>query len=109
MFEVKRFKVDGEVLAFSLECPVCFNLLTSLESYQSLSVQQVRSAEPSQHVSHLCRRRLSEDSNSSIAALLIYQIPHNCKFNVFGCKEKHLLNEIVIHEKKCPERQRTVM
>ena len=85
MFEVKRFKVDGEVLAFSLECPVCFNLLTSLESYQSLSVQQVRSAEPSQHVSHLCRRRLSEDSNSSIAAFLIYQIPRNCKFNVFGC------------------------
>ena len=100
-----RFKVDGEVLASTLACPVCFNVPRELPIPQCPAGHIVcKKCRPQLRECPTCRRRLFADNHSSIAAYLIDQVPHNCKFNEFGCKDKGLLSEIVIHEKKCPER-----
>ena len=100
-----KFKVDGDVLAASLECPVCFNVPRELPIPQCPSGHIVcKDCRRSLSECPTCRRRLFANNNSSIAAFLIDQIPHKCKFNEFGCDEKGLLRDLKIHEMKCPER-----
>ena len=102
---MEKFKVDGDVLAASLECPVCFNVPRDLPIPQCPSGHIVcKDCRRSLRECPTCRRRLFADNNSSIAAFLIDHIPHKCKFNEFGCEEKGFLSDIKIHEKKCPER-----
>ena len=102
---MEKFKVDGDVLAASLECPVCFNVPRDLPIPQCPSGHIV-CKDCRRYLSECptCRRRLFANNNSSIAAFLIDHIPHKCKFNEFGCEEKGLLCDLKIHEKECPER-----
>jgi len=100
-----KFRVDGDVIAASLECPVCFNVPRELPIPQCPSGHIVcKDCRRSLSECPTCRRRLFANNNSSIAAFLIDQIPHKCKFNEFGCEKKGLLSDLKIHEKKCPER-----
>ena len=102
---MEKFKVDGDVLAASLECPVCFNVPRDLPIPQCPSGHIVcNECRRSLSECPTCRRRLFANNNSSIAAFLIDHIPHKCKFNEFGCEHKGLLSDLKIHEKKCPER-----
>ena len=41
---------------------------------------------------------------NSLAAALIDQVQHNCKFSDQGCGVKMMLKDLLVHEKKCPER-----
>ena len=104
MAENNEFKIDGNAVASGIECPVCLNVPRELPIPQCPEGHLIcKDCRPSLNTCPTCRRRL-QDNNSSIAAFLIDQVPHRCKFQDFGCKEKRLLSEIVNHEKKCPER-----
>ena len=88
-----------------LECPVC------LETVRDLPV-------PCCQAGHIicqdcrtkvdecptCRRKYQGNSYSSLAANLIDELPHKCKFSRFGCEMKLVLTELVKHEPQCPER-----
>ena len=41
---------------------------------------------------------------NSLAANQIMLVDHKCKFAFYGCDVKMKLDEIVVHEKTCPER-----
>ena len=41
---------------------------------------------------------------NSLAANQIMLVEHKCKFAFYGCDVKMKLDEIVVHEKTCPER-----
>ena len=104
MTENTEFKIDGNAVASTLECPVCLNVPREIPIPQCPEGHIVcKDCRPSLNTCPTCRRRLLEN-NSSIAASLIDQIPHKCKFNEFGCKEKRFLSDIVNHERECPER-----
>ena len=100
-----KFKIDGDAVASSIECPVCLNVPRKLPIPQCPMGHIIcKDCRPSINTCPTCRRQLIEGHNSTIAASLIDQIPHKCKFQDLGCKEKRLLSEIDNHEKKCPER-----
>ena len=48
-----------------------------------------------------CRQMLRKGDVSSLAAALYDKVEHRCKF---PCEVKALLRDILVHEKKCPER-----
>ena len=89
----------------SLECPVCYKIPRNLP---------ISCCEAGHIVCQLCRGRVticptcrgSLDSNmtNSLAANQIMLVDHKCKFAFYGCDVKMKLDEIVVHEKTCPER-----
>ena len=103
---MEKFKVDGDVLAAFLKCPVCSNVPRELPIPQCPSGHIVcKDCRRSLSECPTCRRRLFANNNSSIAAFLIdlIPIPHKCKFRDIGCEEKGLLSDLKIHEEKCLE------
>ena len=88
MTEDTKFKIDGNAIASTLECPVCLNVPRELPIPQCPAGHIIcKECRPSLNKCPTCRKRLLADNNSIIAGYLIDQIPHKCKYNAFGCKE----------------------
>ena len=51
-----------------------------------------------------CRQPMPANITNSLAAALIDQVEHNCKFSEEGCEVKLMLKDLVTHEKQCPDR-----
>ena len=88
----------------SLECPVCYRIPRELP---------IPSCVAGHIVCQPCRSKVTEcptcrgkfnSNTSNLAAKLILVASHKCKFNFYGCEMKMKLEEIIQHEKVCPER-----
>ena len=92
-------------LSSFIECPVCYNVPRDLPIPQCPAGHIVcKSCRASVADCPTCRRRLSYDCTSSLAAKMIELVPHKCKFSAYGCEEKDYLVPLKNHEEKCPER-----
>jgi len=101
----KEIKLDVEWLGSLLECPVCLNVPRHLPIHQC-SVGHIicKSCRPSITTCPTCRRNLSTDDASSMAAKMIEKVAHKCKYAAYGCQVKDVLEELRNHEEKCDER-----
>ena len=51
-----------------------------------------------------CRQPMPANMTNSVVGALIDQIQHSCKYNDQGCEVKMMLKDLLVHEKRCPER-----
>ena len=88
----------------SLECPVCYKIPRDVP---------IPCCEAGHIVCQDCRKRVTdcptcrgrlESNTSSLAASQVMFVNHKCKFSFLGCNVKMKLEDIIHHEKVCPER-----
>ena len=88
-----------------LECPVCFNIPRDLPIPCCPSGHIVcRPCKTRVSDCPTCRQPMPANMTNSVVGGLIEQVQHRCKFHDQGCEVRMMLNELMTHEKKCPER-----
>ena len=88
-----------------LECPVCFHIPRSVPIPSCPAGHIVcNTCKPRIRECPTCRREFTTEVTSSLAASMIYNVPHKCKYSDYGCDVKMRLKDITKHEDKCPER-----
>ena len=88
-----------------LECPVCLSLPRDLPIPSCPSGHFV--CRPCKvHVIDcpICRQPMPANMTNSVVGALIEQVLHGCKYSDQGCEVKMMLNDLVTHEKQCPDR-----
>ena len=92
-------------IQFLMECPVCYNIPRDLPIPSCPSGHIVcRPCKERLETCPTCRLPMAANSTNSLAAALIDQVQHRCKYNDQGCEVKMMLKHLLIHEKQCPER-----
>ena len=88
-----------------LKCPICFNIPRDLPIPSCPSGHIVcRPCKERVEDCPTCRQPMPANMTNSLAAALIEQVQHSCKFSDQGCEVKMILKDLVTHEKQCPER-----
>ena len=91
-----------------LECPVCFNIPRHLPIHSCPAGHIVcKTCKLRVKKCPTCRREFPKDKfevTSSLAASMIFKVPHKCKYSDYGCDVKMKLKDITKHEDKCPEK-----
>ena len=101
-----RKKINLEsVVASMLECPVCLKVPRDLPIPSCPAGHIIcKLCRASVTSCPTCRRILSPDGTSSLAASLIEHVLHKCKFEVHGCQFKDVLGEVKKYEEICSEK-----
>ena len=103
MVEVAEF----EHLLEELQCPVCL-LIPREGPVGACPVGHIVckncTAKGNVETCPTCRRPMPRDGTNTVVNKMIEEISHPCKYKQFGCEIKQRLNELVVHESKCPER-----
>ena len=88
-----------------LECPVCLKIPRDLPLPSCPSGHIVcRPCKERVRDYPTCRQPMPANMTNSLAAGLIDQVQHRCKFSDQGCDVMMMLKDLVAHEKNCPER-----
>jgi len=88
-----------------LECPVCLNIPRELPVPSCPSGHIVcRPCKKRVTDCPTCRQPMPANMTNSVVGSLIEQVQHKCKYSDQGCEVKMMLEDLVNHEKHCPER-----
>jgi len=109
---VKRFKSTASPSSMAmakvrsqLKCPVCFNIPRDLPLPSCPSGHFVcRPCKTRVKDCPTCRQPMPANMTNSAIGALIEHVEHNCKFSDKGCDVQMMLQDLVTHEKQCPER-----
>ena len=101
MSEAKRLKGMQE----ELECPVCFEIPRELPIPACPKGHIVcKTCRKNVETCPTCRADFRPGGVNIPVGAMIQKIPHKCKFSRYGCDVQMKLEDLVQHEKRCPER-----
>ena len=101
MSEAKRLKGMQE----ELECPVCFEIPRELPIPACPKGHIVcKNCRKNVETCPTCRADFRPGGVNIPVGAMIQKIPHKCKFSKYGCDVQMKLEDLVQHEKRCPER-----
>jgi len=88
-----------------LECPVCFEIPRELPIPACPKGHIVcKNCRKNVQTCPTCRADFCPDGVNIPVGAMIHKIPHKCKFSRYGCDVQRKLEDLVKHEKRCPER-----